>query len=55
MRNVYTSFVEMLERSRRLGRLICRSVDNIKMDIRETWLELWIGFIWLRIGTGGRL
>jgi hypothetical protein len=29
--------------------------DNIKMDLRKILLEVWIGFIWLRIGTGGGL
>jgi hypothetical protein len=29
--------------------------DNIRMDLRELGLGLWIGFIWLRIGTGGEL
>jgi hypothetical protein len=32
-------------------------VNNIKMDLREIgWDGMgWIGFIWLRIGTSGRL
>jgi hypothetical protein len=29
--------------------------DNIKMDLREIGLGMWIGFIGLRIGTGGEL
>jgi hypothetical protein len=29
--------------------------DNIKMDVKETGLELWTGLIWLRVGTCGRL
>jgi hypothetical protein len=29
--------------------------DNIKMDLREERLEVLIGFIWLRISTGGGL
>jgi hypothetical protein len=31
--------------------------DHIKMDLREIgWDEMdWIGLIWLRIGTSGRL
>jgi hypothetical protein len=28
--------------------------NNIKMDIREIIFGVWIGFIWLRIGTGGK-
>jgi hypothetical protein len=31
-----------------------RWVDNIKMDIREVGM-VWIGLIWLRIGTSGGL
>jgi hypothetical protein len=26
-------------------------VDNIKMDLREIGWDVWIGLIWLRIGT----
>jgi hypothetical protein len=30
--------------------------DNIKIDFQEVeWGEAWIGLIWLRTGTGGRL
>jgi hypothetical protein len=27
--------------------------DHIKMDINETGVRVWAGFIWLRIGTSG--
>jgi hypothetical protein len=27
--------------------------ENIKMDLMEIGLEVWIGFIWLKIGTSG--
>jgi hypothetical protein len=27
--------------------------DNIKMDVQEVRWGAWIGFVWLRIGTGG--
>jgi hypothetical protein len=32
-------------------------MDNIKMDLREIGWDgvLWIGLIWLRIGTSGEL
>jgi hypothetical protein len=33
--------------SRRVG-------DNIKVDLKEIGSEGWTGFLWLRIGTGGR-
>jgi hypothetical protein len=30
--------------------------DNIEIDIREIgWSRVWIGFIWLTIGTDGEL
>jgi hypothetical protein len=34
-----------------------RWVDNIKMDLRETGWDgaVWIGLVWLRIGTSGGL
>jgi hypothetical protein len=29
---------------------------DIKMDLEKTWESMdWIGLLWLRIGTGGRL
>jgi hypothetical protein len=43
------------EGTRPLGRPRRRWEDNIKMDLREMVLGMWIGFIWLRIGTGGGL
>jgi len=30
-------------------------VDNIKTDLQETGWQTWIGLIWLRTGTCGRL
>jgi len=37
------------------GRPRHRRVDNIKIDIQETGLRAWIGLIWLRTGTCGKL
>jgi hypothetical protein len=53
MRNAYKILVGKSERKRihRVSRR--RWEDNIKMDLREIGLEVWIGFIWLRTGTGG--
>jgi hypothetical protein len=42
------------EGRRPLGRPRRRWEDNIKMDLREMGLGMWIGLIGLRIGTGGR-
>jgi hypothetical protein len=43
------------EGKRPLGRLRCRREDVIRIDLREIRLGVWIGFDWLRIGTGGEL
>jgi hypothetical protein len=43
------------EAKRPLGRPSCRWEDGIRMDLRETGLGVWIGFNWLRTGTGGGL
>ena len=32
-----------------------QSYDRIKLDIQEVGFDLWIGLIWFRIGTSGRL
>jgi hypothetical protein len=40
---------------RPLGKLKLRWEDNIKMDLQEVGWGAWTGWIWLRIGTGGRL
>jgi hypothetical protein len=38
------------EGRRPLGRPRHRWEDNIKMDLREIGLGMWIGFMWLEIG-----
>jgi hypothetical protein len=43
------------EGKRSLGRPRYRWEDIMKMDIRKYGLRVWVGFIWLRIVTGGRL
>jgi hypothetical protein len=56
-RNAYRILVGKPEGKRPLERPRRRWVANIKMDLRETgwdWI-VWIGLIWLRIGTSGRL
>jgi hypothetical protein len=54
MRYRYQILVGKLEGRRPLGKPRCRWEDNIKMNLREIGFGLWIGFIWLRIGTCGR-
>jgi hypothetical protein len=38
-----------------LGRPRNRWEDGIRRDLREFGLGVWIGFGWIRIGTGGGL
>jgi hypothetical protein len=43
------------EVKRELGILRRRYEDDIKMNLQEIGWKVRTGFIWLRIGTGGRL
>jgi hypothetical protein len=43
------------EGKRPLGRPRHRWEDEIRMDLREIGWGMWIGFNWLRIGTGDEL
>jgi hypothetical protein len=54
-RKVYKVLVGKLERKRELGRPRRTWEDGIRMDLREIGWGVWIGFHWLRIGTGGKL
>jgi hypothetical protein len=54
-RKVYKVLVEKPEGRRPLGRPRRRWEDGVRMDLRETCLGVWIGFDWLRTGTGGGL
>jgi hypothetical protein len=55
-RNAYRILAGKPEGRRPLGRPRHRWVNNIKMDLREREDEMvWIGLIWLRIGTSGGL
>jgi hypothetical protein len=55
-RNAYRILLGNPE-GRPLGRPRRRWVDNIKMELREIGWDgvVWIGSIWLRIGTSGWL
>jgi hypothetical protein len=53
--NAYRILVGEPEGKRPLGRSRRRWVDNIKMDLREIGWKMWIGLIWLRMGTSGGL
>jgi hypothetical protein len=54
-RKVYKVLVGTPEGKRPLERPRHRWEDGIRMDLRETGRRVWIGFDWLRIGTGGKL
>jgi hypothetical protein len=54
-RQVYKVLVGKPEGRRPLGRPRRRWEDGIIMDLREIGLGVWIGFDYLRIGTGGGL
>jgi hypothetical protein len=56
-RKVYKFLVAKPEGKRPLGRPSRRWEDGIRMDLREIGLGGvdWIGFDWLRTGTGGGL
>jgi hypothetical protein len=55
-RKVYKVLVGKPEGKRPLGRPSRRWEDVIRMDLRELGLGgVWIGFDWLRTGTGGGL
>jgi hypothetical protein len=52
-RKVYKVLVGNSEGKRPLGRRLWE--DGIRMDLAEIDLGVWIGFDWLRTGTGGGL
>jgi hypothetical protein len=55
-RKLYKVLVGKSEGKRPLGKPRRSWQDGIRMDLRETGLGgLWIGFVWLTIGTGGGL
>jgi hypothetical protein len=54
-RKVYKVLMGKPEGKRPLGRPRRRWEDGIRMDLRGISLGVWIGFDWLRTGTGGGL
>jgi hypothetical protein len=54
-RKVYKVLVRKPEGKRPLGRPRRRWENGVKMDLRDIALGVWIGFDWLRTGTGGGL
>jgi hypothetical protein len=54
-RKVYKVLVGKPKGKRPLGRPRHRWEYGIRMNLREIGLGVWIGFDWLRTGTGGGL
>jgi hypothetical protein len=54
-RKVYKVLVGKPEGKRSLGRPRRRWEDGIRIYLGEIGLGVWIGFDWLRTGTGGGL
>jgi hypothetical protein len=54
-RKVYKVLVGKPEGERPLGRPRRKWEDGIRMYRREIYWGMWIGFDWLRIGTGGEM
>jgi hypothetical protein len=54
-RKVYKVLVGKPEGKRPLGRPRPGLENGIRMDLREIGLGVWIGFYWLKTGTGGGL
>jgi hypothetical protein len=54
-RKVYKVLVGEPEGKRPLGRPRRIWEDGVRMDLREIGLGVWLGFDWLRTGTGGGL
>jgi hypothetical protein len=52
---VYKGLMGKPEGKGPLGRSRRRWEDGIRMDLREIGLGVWIGFDWLKTGTGGGL
>jgi hypothetical protein len=52
-RKLYKVLVGKPEGKRQLGRPRRRWQNVIRMDLGDIGLGVWIGFDWLRIGTGG--
>jgi hypothetical protein len=50
-RNAYRILVGKPEGMRLIGRRRRRSVNNIKMDLREIGWVVWTGSIWFRTGN----
>jgi hypothetical protein len=55
MRSVHRIMAGNPRGKRPLRRPRHRREDNFKIDLAELGLGVWIGFIWLRMGTGDKL
>jgi hypothetical protein len=55
MINVFNILFEKFEGKRQIRRPRLGWDDGMKINIREIRFRLWIGVMWLRVGTSGRL
>jgi hypothetical protein len=55
VRNAYNTLVGKPERKRPLGDLDVDGKMTLEWILWKSGLKVWIGCIWLRIGTSGRL
>jgi hypothetical protein len=53
-RNAYRALIGKPEEKRPLEKSKRVWENNIRTDLREIGRRVWIGFIWLSIGTNGR-
>jgi hypothetical protein len=54
MRNALKILVRKCEKKRSLGRYILRW-HNTKMILKKWGMRMWTRFIWLKVGSSGRL
>jgi len=55
MTNAYKFLVGKLEGKRPLGRPREKREIILQLILEKQWAKVWVGFIWLRIGTSGGL
>jgi hypothetical protein len=55
MKNAYKILYETPKWKRRLGRPRRKLEDNIKLDLEEIGVRIWIGLTWIRLESNSRL
>jgi hypothetical protein len=54
-RNAYKILLGICEGKRSFGRKLRRRKNNIKSGLEKWYWKMWIGFIWLKLGTSNWL